>query len=28
MNPSKAESFIRELVDEAAKEMRKQGLIL
>jgi len=27
MNPSKAESFIRELVDEAAKEMRKQGLI-
>jgi hypothetical protein len=27
MNPSKAESFIRELVDEAAKEMKKQALI-
>lgn len=27
MNPSKAESMIKELVDEAGKEMRKQGLI-
>jgi hypothetical protein len=27
MNPSKAESFIHELVDEAAKEMKKQGVI-
>jgi len=27
MNPSKAESFIKELVDESVKEMRKQGLI-
>jgi hypothetical protein len=26
-NPSKAESMIRELVDEAGKEMRKQGLL-
>jgi hypothetical protein len=26
-NPSKAESFIRELVDESVKEMTKQGLI-
>ena len=26
-NPSKAESFIRELVDESVKEMKKQGLI-
>ena len=27
VNPSKAESMIKELVDEAAKEMRKQGLL-
>jgi hypothetical protein len=27
MNPSKAESMIKELVDEAGKEMRKQGLL-
>jgi hypothetical protein len=27
MNPSKAESMIKELVDEAAKEMRKQGVL-
>jgi hypothetical protein len=27
MNPSKAESFIKELVDESAKEMRKQGVL-
>jgi len=27
MNPSKAESFIKELVDESVKEMTKQGLI-
>jgi hypothetical protein len=27
MNPSKADKFIKELVDEAAREMRKQGLI-
>jgi hypothetical protein len=27
VNPSKAESMIKELVDEAGKEMRKQGLI-
>jgi len=27
MNPSKAESFIKELVDESVKEMKKQGLI-
>ena len=27
VNPSKAESLIRELVDEAGKEMRKQGLL-
>jgi hypothetical protein len=27
MNPSKAEKMIRELVDEAANEMRKEGLI-
>jgi hypothetical protein len=27
MNPSKAEKMIKELVDEAGKEMRKQGLI-
>ena len=27
VNPSKAESMIKELVDEAGKEMRKQGLV-
>ena len=27
MNPSKADSMIKELVDEAGKEMRKQGLL-
>ena len=27
MNPSKAESMIKELVDEAGKEMRKQGVL-
>ena len=27
VNPSKAESMIKELVDEAGKEMRKQGLL-
>jgi hypothetical protein len=27
MNPSKAESMIKELVKEAGKEMKKQGLI-
>jgi hypothetical protein len=27
VNPSKAESMIKELVDESAKEMRKQGLL-
>ena len=27
MNPSRAESTIKELVDEAAKEMRKQGVL-
>ncbi len=27
VNPSKAESMIKELVDEAAKEMKKQGLL-
>ena len=27
MNPSKAESMIKELVDEAGKEMRKEGLL-
>jgi hypothetical protein len=27
VNPSKAESMIRELVDEAGKEMRRQGLL-
>jgi hypothetical protein len=27
VNPSKAESMIRELVDEAGKEMRKEGLL-
>ena len=27
MNPSKADKMIKELVDEAGKEMRKQGLI-
>ena len=27
MNPSKAEGMIKELVKEAGKEMRKQGLI-
>ncbi len=27
MNPLKAESMIKELVDETGKEMRKQGLI-
>jgi hypothetical protein len=26
-NPSRADAFIRELVDESAREMRKQGLI-
>ena len=28
VNPSKAESMIKELVDEAGKEMRKQGLLV
>ncbi len=27
MNPSKADKMVKELVDEAAKEMRKQGLL-
>jgi hypothetical protein len=27
VNPSKAESMIKELVNEAGKEMRKQGLV-
>ena len=27
MNPSKADSMVKELVDESAKEMRKQGLL-